>query len=1123
MARKKHFCGLLEDDPLWFREAVIYQVHVKSFFDDNQDGIGDFLGLLRKLDYLQDLGVTALWLMPFYPSPLRDDGYDISDYRGIHPAYGTLRDFRKFLREAHRRGLRVITELVANHTSDQHPWFQRARRARPGSSHRNWYVWSDTPRRYAEARIIFQDFETSNWSWDPVAGAYYWHRFYSHQPDLNFDHPPVRKAVLAVLNFWFEMGVDGMRLDAIPYLFEREGTSCENLPETHRFLKQLRTYVDGRYQNRMLLGEANQWPEDACAYFGDGDECHMLFHFPLMPRLFMALHMEDRFPVTDIIQQTPEIPENCQWAIFLRNHDELTLEMVSDEERDYMYRVYARDPRMRLNLGIRRRLFPLLGNHRRRTELANALLFSLPGTPVIYYGDEIGMGDNVFLGDRAGVRTPMQWSPDRNAGFSRADPQKLYLPVIITPEYHYEVVNVEVQQGNPHSVLWWMKRLINLRKRFRALSRGTTEFLFPANHRILAFVRRYENERILVVANLSRFVQHVELDLSAYRGMIPVELFGRSPFPAVAETPYRLALGPHSFYWFYLSPPQALEEPGSTAAAENALLPVVELKRGPREVFSGNAFCLLEAVLPAFLSRCRWFGGKARPIKHAALRYGVCLAKGFRRWMLTLVEVEYLSGESELYFLPLTVEPVSSAGVEAAVRAEFRLAELRSPRPPQSWILHDALGAEDFGEALLDAIRHTKSFPDTGGRLTIRGIALSRLRTLLPSRGSPPPPRLLDCEQSNTSIQFGERLILKIFRKLTPGINPDFEIGGFLTNRGFRHCAPTLGALELQRNGEPPMTLAVLQGYVAHRQDGWMFTLDHLAGYFERVAQGVDSWGDPSPEGPEMAFEAREYHPSAEARTLLGSYLDAAVLLGRRTAELHRCLASDPSLPEFRPEPFSRLYQRSLYQSLRSLTGRALPLLRAHFNRLPEKHRPQALFVFEQENRILERLRRLLNRDIRAMRIRCHGDYHLGQVLFTGTDFVIIDFEGEPMRPVTERRIKRSALYDVAGMLRSFHYAAHVSLAQRPHLPQTPEQEERLLRGLEFWHHWAGAAFLHGYRQAASDEAFLPATFEDFNGLLEVLLFEKALYELNYELNNRPEWVVIPLRGIAMLLQGGPD
>src|SRR5688572_22756592 len=543
-------------ESMWYRNAVIYQAHVRSFYDSDGNGIGDLRGVTQKLDYLQDLGISTLWLLPFYPSPLRDDGYDIADYYAINPIYGTLDDFKEFLQEAHRRSLRVITELVINHTSDQHPWFQRARRASPGSVERDYYVWSETSDKYRDARIIFRDFETSNWTWDPVARAYYWHRFYSHQPDLNFDHPPVHEEIIRVLDFWLELGVDGLRLDAVPYLYEREGTNCENLEETHAYLKTLRSHVDTKYGDRMLIAEANQWPEDAVKYMGEGrgDECHMAFHFPLMPRLFMSVRMEDRTPIIDILEQTPAIPETCQWAMFLRYHDELTLEMVTEEERDYMYRVYARDPKARINLGIRRRLAPLLGNDRRTIELMNGLLFSLPGTPVLYYGDEIGMGDNIYLGDRNGVRTPMQWSGDRNAGFSRANPQQLYLPAIIDPEYHFGTVNVEAQQSNPNSLLWWMKRLIALRKEYKAFGRGSIEFLYPDNRKVLAYIRRFEQETILVVVNLSRLVQYVSLDLSEFEGAVPIELFGSTDFPPVTEAPFFLTLGPHAFYWFSLEP-----------------------------------------------------------------------------------------------------------------------------------------------------------------------------------------------------------------------------------------------------------------------------------------------------------------------------------------------------------------------------------------------------------------------------------------------------------------------------------------------------------------------------------------------------------------------------------------
>ena len=543
------------DNPLWYKDAIIYQVHVKSFRDSSRDGFGDFRGLVEKLDYVQSLGVDCIWLLPFYPSPLRDDGYDIAAYMAIHPTYGTIEDFQYFLDEAHKRDMKVMTELVINHTSDQHPWFQRARHAPKGSPERDWYVWSDDPHKYEGTRIIFTDTETSNWTWDPVAGQFFWHRFFSHQPDLNFDNPEVREAVKDAMRFWLDMGVDGLRLDAIPYLIERDGTNCENLPETHDVLKELRAALDERYENRIFLAEANQWPPDVRPYFGDSDECHMAFHFPLMPRMYMALRREDRTPIVEIMQQTPPIPDDCQWAIFLRNHDELTLEMVTDEERDYMYNEYAKDPRMRINVGIRRRLAPLLDNGRRQIELMNGLLFSMPGTPIIYYGDEIGMGDNVYLGDRNGVRTPMQWNAWHNAGFSEADSAALFGPVIVDVPYGYQAINVEAQERTTTSLLRWMRRAIQVRRKSLAFGRGTFEVLNASNKRVLVFLRRYEDDVILCVNNLSRFAQPVELDLSEFDGWTPVELFSDGEFPNIGELPYFLTLGPHNFFWFRLRPP----------------------------------------------------------------------------------------------------------------------------------------------------------------------------------------------------------------------------------------------------------------------------------------------------------------------------------------------------------------------------------------------------------------------------------------------------------------------------------------------------------------------------------------------------------------------------------------
>src|SRR5437763_413665 len=747
-------------DDLWYKDGIIYQTHVRAFYDSNNDGIGDFQGLTRKLDYLQDLGINIIWLLPFYPSPLRDDGYDIANYTAVNPSYGALADFKIFLKEAHRRGLKVITELVINHTSDQHEWFQKSRRAKPGSPWRDFYVWSDTPTKYKDARIIFKDYETSTWAWDPVAKAYYWHRFFSHQPDLNFDNPAVHAALIKALDFWMDMGVDAFRLDAIPYLFEREGTTCENLPETHEYLKSLRAHVDKKYAGRMLLAEANQWPEDSLPYFGDSDECHMAFNFPVMPRMYMALAQEDRFPIIDIMAQTPAIPENCQWAMFLRNHDELTLEMVTDEDRDYMWRTYASDRQARINLGIRRRLAPLMQNHRGRIHLMNGLLFSFPGTPIIYYGDEIGMGDNIYLGDRNGVRTPMQWSADRNAGFSRANPQKLFLPAIIDPQYHYEQINVEVQQASPHSLLWWMKRLIAMRKRYRAFGRGTMEFLLPENRKILAFVRRFEEETILVVANLSRLVQVFELDLAQFRGMVPVELSGGTRFPEIGDRPYFLNLGPFAFYWFSLER-QSVEPIADEIPSLGA--------RTLAEVFAERNRAALDQALRLYLGTRRWFGGKARTIATIAVRERVELAA--EAGVLTIVDVEFTDGEPQRYLLPLAIVHARRAEEQEA-RATTTVARLRDGA-----LLVEPIVDESFALALLDTIARRRQLKGNAG--SVHGVPTRAFREL---RGTGAlHPQVLRGEQSNTAIVYGDRLFLKLFRRLEPGVNTDLEVTRFLS------------------------------------------------------------------------------------------------------------------------------------------------------------------------------------------------------------------------------------------------------------------------------------------------------------------------------------------------------
>ena len=1102
----------LDDNPRWYKDAVIYEVHVRAYSDGNGDGIGDFIGLTEKLDYLHDLGVTALWLLPFYPSPLRDDGYDIADYTAIHPDYGTLQDFRVFLREAHRRSIRVITELVINHTSDQHPWFQRARESKPGSGARKFYVWSDSQDRYQEARIIFKDFEPSNWSWDPVAKAYYWHRFYSHQPDLNFDHPEVQKALFSVLDFWLDMGVDGLRLDAVPYLYEREGTNCENLPETHSFLKELRQHVDQKYKNRMLLAEANQWPEDAVAYFGAGDECHMAFHFPVMPRLFMALHMEDRFPIIDILKQTPAIPESSQWAMFLRNHDELTLEMVTDEDRDYMYKVYANDSRARINLGIRRRLAPLLTSNRKRIELLNSLLFSLTGTPVIYYGDEIGMGDNIYLGDRNGVRTPMQWSADRNAGFSRANPQKLFLPVIIDPEYHYETVNVEAQQQNPSSLLWWMKRLVLLRKSYRAFGEGSIEFLLPENRKVLVFIRRYQDEIILVAANLSRFVNYAELDLSAYKGMVPVELFGHTRFPSIGELPYFLTLGPHAFYWFKLEAPQVS---GAGAAVQGFEPGKLEAAGVWEDILHGKALAQLERALPAYFLSSRWFGGKAQQIRSLKNIDIIPFAADSVSAYFTTWEVQFLGAATESYLLPLAFAAGDRAFElrQANPQAVITQLKVREKDRETEGVLYDALYDTGFCKALLSAVASGRRYKGRATEVTARPSKV--FHDLHGGAKAPLEPSILKREQSNTSVVYGDRMFLKVFRRVTEGLNPDLEIGRFLTEKaGFAHTPPLAGSLEMRKGRGEPSTVGILQGLVVNEGDAWRYTLDSLGRYFEEILTRQPRYEDAVlPEQP--LVDLTEQETPAFAQELIGSYLPSAHRLGQRTGELHVALASDPKSPAFAAEPFTALYRRSLYQSLRTLADQSLTLLGKQIKGVPEALRADAEKILKLENAIFDRFRQIIEAKISAMRIRCHGDYHLGQVLFTGKDFIIIDFEGEPGRPVTERRIKRLPLRDVAGMLRSFNYAAVTKLKSDGIRPEDLAQLQPWAR---YWNLWVSVNYLKGYFAATRGAAFMPKARAEIALMLDVYLLEKAVYELGYELNNRPDWVSVPIEGILTLL-----
>jgi maltose alpha-D-glucosyltransferase/alpha-amylase len=1100
-------------DRQWYKDAVIYQVHVKAFSDSNGDGIGDFKGLTEKLDYIEDLGVTAVWLQPFYPSPLRDDGYDIADYKEVHPDYGTLRDFRTFLKEAHRRGLKVITELVINHTSDQHAWFQRSRRARKDSRHRDFYVWSDTPDRYQDARIIFKDFEHSNWTWDSTAQSYYWHRFYSHQPDLNFDNPDVRKSVFQLMDFWLDMGVDGLRLDAVPYLFEREGTNCENLPETHELLKQLRRRVDDKYDDRMLLAEANQWPEDAVAYFGAGDECHMAFHFPVMPRLFMGIEMEDRFPIVDILEQTPGIPDVCQWAIFLRNHDELTLEMVTDEDRDYMYRVYAQDPRARVNLGIRRRLAPLMGFNRRRIELMNSLLLSLPGTPVMYYGDEIGMGDNIYLGDRNGVRTPMQWSPDRNAGFSKCNPQQLYLPAIIDPEYHYEAVNVEAQQNNPHSLLWWTKRIIALRKESTVFGRGSIEFLHPDNRKVLSFIRESADDRVLVVANLSRFVQCVELDLQRFAGYVPVELYGQTRLPSIKKAPYFLTLAPHSFMWLRLESVGKSEE---SIAVTTPQLPHLSTIGPWHSILRNKGSESVERVLASYIKGRRWFGGKARKQLAAEIVDTISLTTAHIDAYLTLVEVSYVESGSEYYNVPIGFATGERAVTLETAHPQEIIARLTVGQGARriEGVLFDALADPRFCSYLAELVAGRKSLKGKLGE--VRGRTTRGSAKLVKRIGAAAEPQLLKTEQSNSSVVYDEQMIMKAFRRLHDGINPDWEVGRFLTERtSFNRMPRVYGALEYRRNRRDPMTLGIFHQFVGNEGVAWRYTLDALEQYFERVLAQANG-SKPKLTPARHLVDLIDLEVPTEAEEQIGVYFESARAIGTITADLHRGLASRTDDPAFAPESFSALHQRSLYQSTRTRLDEAFRLLEKRLRYLPKEIRPEAREVLRAEADIRQRQRRVLDRKITGLRLREHGDYHLGQLLYTGRDFMVVDFEGEPARPLGERRLKRSPLRDVAGMLRSFHYAS-VTALMRGRI--RPEDMRAVEIWAQSWYRWVALIFLKAYVAALGDAPLLPKTNEERIVLLDTHLLDKALYELLYELNNRPEWASIPLRGILGLLR----
>jgi maltose alpha-D-glucosyltransferase / alpha-amylase len=1088
---KEQPAAALDGDEFWYKDAIIYQLHVKAFADSNNDGIGDFAGLTEKLDYLQDLGVTVLWLLPFYPSPGRDDGYDIADYGAINSDFGTMKDFRRFIVEAKRRGLRVITELVINHTSDQHDWFKRARRSDPNSSARNWYVWSDTDQKYAGTRIIFTDTEKSNWTWDPEAGQFYWHRFFSHQPDLNFDNPRVVSAIVQVMKRWLDTGVDGFRLDAIPYLCERDGTNNENLPETHAIIKRLRAELDAYAKGKVLLAEANQWPEDVQEYFGSGDECQMAYHFPLMPRIYMAIAQEDRFPITDILRQTPDIPGNCQWALFLRNHDELTLEMVTDVERDYLWSTYANDPRARINLGIRRRLAPLMDNDRRKIELMNSLLLSFPGTPIIYYGDEIGMGDNIYLGDRNGVRTPMQWTPDRNGGFSRADPARLYAPIIMDSVYGYESVNVEAQSRSLSSLLSATKRLISVRKSTLAFGRGSMTFIRPVNRAVLAYVRQLGDEVILCVANLSRSAQATELDLSAWKDRVPLEMLGRTRFPAIGELPYMITLAPYGFYWFQLRERDKSEHVAPSIAPEFETLVVplgatwVSLAR-TRSVFERE-------VLPGHLARTRWYPERSAAAIQPTLTSAIpfCDIGDNRPWLAFFEAIQH--GVTARYLLPMQIEWVRfdreryNPNALAAVRQGAR-----------EGTLLDVATDPIFIALLLRNLRKALNIEDNGMRLEFRPTSKFSDRPIK----QPEQIRSIETDQFNSAALVDNDYVVKIYRKLESGTNPEIETGRFLTEvADFANTPAMLGSVELV-DGNSRSAIAVVHALVQNQGDAWAVT----AAYLDRF---VD----------EQRVLAASEHPGESEEQV--PYLRYIAQMGKRAAEMHLALAASSEFEDFSPQPIRSADVERWIEEAAARVERLFDVLKQQRDKISEADRPLVDQTLAQRAALLDRLKALLPLDSCGLNIRHHGDFNLGRMLIVKDDIFITGFEGDPRRPLDERRRKAPAARDVAGLIRSIDYSVTAALGRALNL--APDEHGRLAAALTEWVDRSTTAFLAAYREVVTNSPLWPADPQAAGQMLEFFMLEQMLNELEYELAQRPEWLRVPLTGVLRILSHCPN
>jgi maltose alpha-D-glucosyltransferase/alpha-amylase len=1092
----------VKSDPLWFKDAVFYELSVRAFYDSNGDGIGDFPGLMQKLDYLEDLGINTIWLLPFYPSPLKDDGFDVTDYCDIHPDYGTLADFKLFLKEAHHRGIKVIIELILNHTSDQHNWFQKSRTARAGSRYKDYYVWSDTPDKYKEARIMFMDEETSNWSWDNQAKAYYWHRFYRHQPELNFDNPEVQLEMIKVVDFWMKIGVDGFRLPSVPFLFEEEGTNCENLPQTHAFLKRLRSHIDKHYKDRVLIAEANLWPEDAAAYFGEGQECHMNFNYPLMPRLFLGLRTEDSYPIIDIIEQTPITPPNSQWALFLRNHDEIGLEMVTEEEKDFLFKAYATDSNSKHNLGIRRRLAPLLNNDRRKIELLYTILFSLPGTPVLYYGDEIGMGDNIYLGDRYGVRTPMQWNMNLNAGFSEANPQKLYLPVITDPVYRYESVNAATHDENPSSLMWWIRNVLSMRKRLNVFGRGDMKFIESSNAKVLCFVRTHEKQRIIVVANLSQFSQATALDFSQFKECDITEVFSQNKFLSVTTGEYPITIGPYGYFWFQVDATEKHD-----IGKSGGELQLLKTEVSWEKIFNNyNEIREFERkILQPFMMKCRWFGGKARVISKISVYKVIPVKVEGDMHFLVIIEVHYVQKLPDLYFLPMCFVP--SEGIFDKVEYTAQSVVCRAEIQGKAGFVVDSSYDKTFRDFLFASMDRKTRIKEDDGVLEFNSSVFAKLNAdVIESK-------ILKADQSNTAIIYNDQFFFKFYRKLEKEINPDLEIVRFLSeNTSFKNSPKYAGSIEFHDNEGKTIVFGLLQEKIENQGDAWNVVIDSVGRFYERVI--VKAKREKLPKLVNRASITFEEAPEVIQEFIGRGFYERVVRLGQRTAEMHLALASDNSNPAFVPEYFTSNYQRSLYSSLRKLVKDRFKLLENSLDKLNTETRALAMKVLELEDAVLECFGEIHQTRINAIKTRIHGDYHLGQILFTGKDFIIIDFEGEPGFSFSERRLKKNPLKDVAGMMRSFHYAAYGKILLNENYRE--KDLEVLGEWADQWQHYTSRFYFGAYMERMGMGKELSKENEI---LIRTYLIEKAVYELGYELNGRPDWVNIPLRGIYYLMQ----